>query len=43
MWIADNILRGLSIMMRITLIAYSLIFVFVSVREYLRKNRYIDD
>ena len=34
MWVVDNILRGLFIMMRITLFGYSLIFVFLRIRNY---------
>ena len=36
MWVLDNILRGLFIMMRITLFGYSLIFVFLKIRDYFR-------
>jgi len=43
MWIVDNILRGLSIMMRITLLLYSFIFVFFVIRGYLKENGYINN
>jgi len=41
--IADNVVNGLGVMIKFTLTGYSFIFVFITVKEYLRRNRYIDD
>jgi hypothetical protein len=41
--IADNVVRGLGVMIKFTLTGYSIIFVFITSKEYLRRNRYIDD
>ena len=37
MWVVDNILRGLFIMVRVTLFGYALIFVFLRIRNYFRR------
>jgi len=41
--IIDNIIRGLGVMLKFTLTGYFIIFVFITIKEYLRINRYIDD
>ena len=37
MWIVDNIIRGLGIMMYFTLLGYSLVHIYLSIRRYFGK------
>lgn len=37
MWIVDNIIRGLGMMMGFTLLGYSLIHIYLSIRRYFDK------
>jgi len=36
MWVLDNIIRGLGMMMKITLISYALIHIFLVIRQWFR-------
>jgi len=37
MWVVDNIIRGLGMMMSFTLLGYSLIHIYLSIRRYFDK------
>lgn len=39
MWVIDNILRGLSIMMGFTLIGYALIHLYNSIKKRIKNRR----
>lgn len=38
MWVIDNIIRGLFIMMRITLFGYAFVYLFIILRDLFKKD-----